>query len=94
MTKPQHQGSLHDQLIELVQLANKSGLYDAADAVTRCREQIEQIAAWFEAQAAKERVLLDSDQVRPDAIERTHERWLVYKASAIAICQGDWKKKP
>lgn len=94
MTRPQHQGSLHDQLIELAQLANKSGLYDAADAVTRCREQIEQIAAWFEAQAAKERVLLDSDQVRPDASERTHERWLVYKASAIAIRQGDWKKKP
>jgi len=29
--KPQHQGSLYEQLIELVQLANKNGLYDASD---------------------------------------------------------------
>jgi hypothetical protein len=29
--KPQHQGSLEDQLRELVHVANKEGLYDAAD---------------------------------------------------------------
>ena len=30
---PQHQGSLTDQLKELVTLANKAGLYDAADLI-------------------------------------------------------------
>ena len=33
--KPQHQGSLHDQLRELLQLANADGLYDAADWLDR-----------------------------------------------------------
>ena len=28
---PQHQGSLNDQLKELIELANRNGLYDAAD---------------------------------------------------------------
>lgn len=53
---------------------------------------IEQIAAWFEAQATKERELLDSDQLRPDARERTQERWLVYKASAQSVREGAWRK--
>ena len=53
---------------------------------------IEQIAAWFEAQAASEREALDSGQCRPDAKERTLERWIVYKASAQAVRNGDWKQ--
>ena len=51
-----------------------------------------QITAWLEAQAVKERELLDSDQMRPDARERTQERWMVYKASAGAVREGAWKK--
>jgi hypothetical protein len=53
---------------------------------------IELIAAWFEAQAASEREALDSGLCRPDARERTLERWIVYKASAQAVRNGDWKK--
>lgn len=34
----QHQGSLKEQLQELVFLANREGLYDAADFVTRALE--------------------------------------------------------
>ena len=63
MTKPQHQGSLHDQLRELIQLAATDGLYDAADWIDRYLRlhttDVEQIAAWFDAQAAKEQELLD-----------------------------------
>lgn len=97
MTKMQHQGSLHDQMIELLQLATSNGLYDAADWVAgylaRHGSDVEQIAAWFEGHATAERALLDSDQLRADASARAHERWLVYKASAIAVRQGDWKAK-
>ena len=52
----------------------------------------EGIAAWLDAQAAKERELLDSDRMRADAHERTQERWMVYKASAQAVREGAWKK--
>jgi hypothetical protein len=52
----------------------------------------EQIAAWFEAQAAKERELLDSWSTRLDARERIQERWLVYKASAMEVRAGTWRK--
>lgn len=37
--KPQHQGSLTDQLRELVTLANQNGLYDAADYIQRRLEE-------------------------------------------------------
>lgn len=51
---------------------------------------IEQIAAWFEAQAVKERELLDSGHCNnPDL---TRERWLVYKASAQSVREGTWRK--
>lgn len=35
MTKPQSQESLNDQLAELVDIANREGLYDAADFITK-----------------------------------------------------------
>lgn len=37
----QHQGSLDDQLRELIDLANKEGLYDAADFITGILEKKE-----------------------------------------------------
>lgn len=55
---------------------------------------VERIAAWFDDQAARERALLDSDRLRPDARERAQERWLVYKASAQAVREGSWKEMP
>jgi hypothetical protein len=55
---------------------------------------VDQIAAWFEDQAAKERAHLDSKDIRPDAIQLAQERWLVYKASAQAVRSGAWKKTP
>lgn len=54
---------------------------------------VEQIAAWLEAETAKERELLDSDRLRPEARERTQERWLVYKCSAQRVLEGAWKKQ-
>lgn len=57
-------------------------------------DDVEQIAAWFEEQAAKEQELLDSPKLHPDAKERTQERWLVYKASAQSVRAGAWRKKP
>jgi hypothetical protein len=89
--KPQHQGSLADQLAELIQLANQHGLYDAADAVMRSRETVEQIAAWFDDQAAKERDLLDAGNLNDGGVRGT-ERFLVYKAAAGAVLQGAWRK--
>lgn len=53
---------------------------------------VEQIAAWFEEQAAKEQELLDSGRCTNRVT--TQERWLVYKASAMAVRAGEWKKKP
>lgn len=55
---------------------------------------VEQIAMWFEAQAAKERELLDSGRCRPDARTIAQERWLVYKASALSVREGAWRQKP
>jgi hypothetical protein len=49
---------------------------------------IDQIATWLEGQAAKEEQLLDTS-VNPSL---TQERWLVYKAVAIALRDGSWKK--
>jgi len=91
--KPQHQGSLVDQLAELAQIANQNGLYDAADAVIRSREMIEQIAAYFDEQAAKESDLQRLPAVRPDSKKRIQERWMVYKASAQAVRDGQWRKR-
>lgn len=67
-------------------------LEDAASVMLGAPPDAVQIAAWFDAQAAKERELLDSDQLRPDARERTQERWLVYKASAQSVREGAWRK--
>jgi hypothetical protein len=53
---------------------------------------IEQIAVWFEEQAAKERELLDSGKCNNPAL--TQERWMVYKASAGCVREGAWRKKP
>jgi hypothetical protein len=50
---------------------------------------IEQIVAWFDEQAAKEQRLLDTGSCNPSL---TQERWLVYKASAMAVRDGLWKK--
>lgn len=35
VSRPQHQGSLSEQLRALVKLANSNGLYDAADWLTQ-----------------------------------------------------------
>lgn len=67
-------------------------VHTAASTLWGEPSEAEQITAWLEGQAAKERELLDSDQMRPDARERTQERWMVYKASAGAVREGAWKK--
>lgn len=68
ITKPQHQGSLLDQLKELVQLANQNGLYDAADYVqgringmgiddakcTLCDRPLDSDESWFSIDNKKE----------------------------------------
>ena len=53
---------------------------------------IEQIAAWFEGQAAKERDLYDSGNCNNPVL--TLERWMVYKASAQSVREGAWRTKP
>jgi len=50
----------------------------------------ERIAAWFDAQAVKERELLNSG--RCNNLITTQERWLVYKASAQSVREGEWRK--
>ena len=67
-------------------------VHTAASTLWGEPSEAEQIAAWLEGQAAKEKELLDSDQMRPDAHERTQERWMVYRASAGAVREGAWKK--
>ena len=67
----------------IASVANSIKLDTAADT--------ELIAAWFDAQAAKEHELLNSDRLRVDACERTQERWLVYKASAQSVRAGTWR---
>ena len=67
-------------------------IHAAASTLWGEPSEAEQIVAWLEGQAVKERELLDSDQMRPDARERTQERWMVYKASAGAVREGAWKK--
>ena len=94
MTKPQHQGSMTDQLRELIRLGNSEGLYDAADWVEHVRHVAEQIAAWLEDLAAQEREMLDTNSCRPDARERVKERWMAYKAAAIGVRSGNWRKTP
>ena len=67
-------------------------LEDAAAVMLGAPPDTAQIAAWFDAQADKERELLDSKQLRPDARERVQERWLAYKASAQSVREGAWRK--
>ena len=50
---------------------------------------IEQIAVWFEEQAAKERDLLDSGRCNNPGL--AEERWLVYKASAQSVRANAWR---
>lgn len=50
----------------------------------------EQIATWFDTQAAKERELIDSG--RCTNLVTTQERWLVYKASAQEVRAGTWRR--
>lgn len=74
-------------------LAKEADLvHTAASTLWGEPSEAEQITAWLEGQAANERELLDSDQMRHDARERTQERWMVYKASAGAVREGAWKK--
>ncbi len=67
-------------------------IFTAASELWGQPSDVEQIAAWFEAQAVKERELLDSDACNSPVT--THERWLVYKASAQSIRERVWKKAP
>lgn len=51
---------------------------------------VERIAAWFDAQALKERELLDSGCCNDPALAQ--ERWIVYTASAQSIRASAWRK--
>ena len=64
-------------------------IFAAASALWGQPSEIDQIAAWFEAQAVKERELLDSGYCNSPVT--THERWLVYKASAQSVRASAWK---
>jgi len=50
---------------------------------------VERIAAWFDAQAVKERELLDSGRCNNPGL--AEERWLVYKASAQSVRANAWR---
>ena len=50
---------------------------------------VERIAAWFDAQAVKERELLDSGRCNNPGL--AEERWLVYKASAQRVRANAWR---
>lgn len=67
-------------------------IFTAATALWGQPSDVEQIAAWFEAQAVKEHELLDSGYCNSPVT--TNERWLVYKASAQSVRERVWKKPP
>lgn len=67
-------------------------LEEAVNVMMGVPSDVKQIADWFEEQAFKERELLDSDRLRPDARKSAEERWLVYKASAQGVRERVWKK--
>lgn len=70
-------------------------IYAAASTLWGQPSEADQIAAWLEAQAVKERELLDSGGCTNRATTATtSERWLVYKASAQSVREGAWKKSP
>ena len=50
---------------------------------------VERIAAWFDAQAIKERDLLDSGRCHNPGL--TEERWIVYKAAAQRVRANAWR---
>ena len=67
-------------------------IFTAASTLWGEPSDVDQIAAWFEAQAVKERELLDSEDCNSPVT--TQERWLVYKASAQSVRDRVWQKKP
>jgi hypothetical protein len=67
-------------------------IFTAATELWGQPSDVDQIAAWFEAQAVKERELIDSERCNNPVT--THERWLVYKASAQSVRERVWKKSP
>lgn len=74
-----------------------NGLAQEADQISAVADgepppAIEQIAAWFEEQAVKERELYDLGSCNNPLL--TLERWMVYKASAQSVREGAWKTKP
>ena len=76
-----------------------TGLTEEADLVFEAASQLwgepshaEQIAAYFDAQAEEEGKLLVSGQCNNPQLAQ--ERWLVYKASAMSVREGAWRKKP
>lgn len=50
---------------------------------------VEKIAEWFDAQATKERDLLDSGRCNNPSL--AEERWLVYTASAQSVRANAWR---
>lgn len=66
-------------------------VFDAASRLWGEPSHAEQIAAYFDEQAAEERRLLDSGQCNNPPLAQ--ERWLVYKASALSVREGAWRKK-
>ena len=73
-------------------LAEEAALvFDAASRLWGEPSVAEQIAAYFDEQAAEERRLLDSGQCNNPQLAQ--ERWLVYKASAMSVREGAWRKK-
>ena len=71
-----------------------NGLAHEADQISAIAHgepspDVAQIMGWFEAQATKERELLDSDQCNNPTLAQ--ERWMIYKASAMSVREGAWK---
>ena len=72
-------------------LVKEADLIHAATSVLWGQpSEVDQIAVYFEDQAAKERELLDSG--RANNRELPQERWMVYTASARAVRDGAWRK--
>jgi hypothetical protein len=78
--------------LHLVDLPKEAELIDgAASTLWGEPSDVEQIAIYFEGQAAKERELLDSGRCNNPALAQ--ERWMIYKAAAQDVRAGAWRKK-
>lgn len=83
-----------DKLAEALQIAGLTEeaalVFDAASRLWGEPSPAEQIAAYFDEQAAEENRLLASGQCNNPQLAQ--ERWIVYKASAQSVREGAWRK--